>query len=315
MLFAHFGLAGEDPREDADWLFATVRRALEEPSVDLCVPVDARNISALCLPNNPQLSTQPSGVTWTVPNGGVQGLAGDLAEFQRLLDGFGEIDVPQWLYLCGTRWSAASALATLLADVGVEVRNPGEKGAIMAEVHRPGGTVISALLGAPIPPKDTDRQTLTAQIVATHSNTDHTVLRAGRLRRLLLSVFEHSDDESAWSELLTALLERRGPLLVLAKPDGSVAPWSWPGVPSAIPVFMDRLSIQQTIRDLDMEAGTYAIASLTMPKLSAWMLEADLEFVLNVFDDDGNPHYIRPGVGAIRALADGRVPTKDERAN
>jgi hypothetical protein len=352
MLLAHMGIQGKDQREDVEILFSEVFEAVREPGGPVLLANEATDVSGLFAPNDPKICPTRPGVAWTASASSFSGFCENVSGVQRLLRLFYKMSTasggtPQFLYLYDRNWPNADAVVELLAGVGVQVRSPDETGDFFIEVARPEGVVVSALLGTPIlvsePPPilaslnrekddaiakedeearyrvgEREKAFLSQRIsevsqARTQVASDGSVLRDGRLRRLLLAVQRSPKNHSVWTKLFEELLEEESPLVLLTDLNGKVAPMKWRGIPPVIPVFSDLVSAQQAATDTGWGPKGYGVAHMTVVHLCSWLLETKTEGFLNVFEDPTTPHYVRPGMGALRALAEGRVPTEAER--
>jgi hypothetical protein len=133
------------------------------------------------------------------------------------------------------------------------------------------------------------------------------VLRAPRLGRLLLAVADGAD--RAWSALYEELLSREIPLLLIVDPETRGATLrQWPGGLEGMAVYGDRASLSTSAAALGLAAGSFAIAEMPPRVLFEWVAGNGRALALNVFRAPDEPVYIPLPAGAVRALAEGKMP-------
>lgn len=242
--------------------------------------------------------------------------------------------VASWFYVDEAAGEDAALLASLLDDIGVFVRMPGDEGVLLAEVRRPEGVVISVLAGElwfAKPPEESpllalqrardeaemlgdaerlrqleqqESALLTQRIYGSgRARVAEPVARAPKLRRLLLE----SMDTGEMRALHEELRQRDIPFFVLTGPTGGISPRAWGDV-QALAANADLVSMQQTVRDMKLQPGSYRLAVLTPRDLFKMASQNGVGVALNVYRDAETPCYVLLDLEAVRALEKGAMP-------
>jgi hypothetical protein len=343
------GIEGTRQRAEVEQLFSEVFVGVGSWNGELNLVAEAGRLSDLFAPSTPPVAHLRSMVIWTVSQGSFSGFVEQPDTFQSLLRRFHQLATgtragPQYLYLCHPDWKNIPALVPLLLGLGIEVRVPDPSGGVLMEVVRPDGTILSALLGVQLSserPSDyaavynqkkdaalasNDRAELAhieaierqryapffqhAQVAAPPLSAP--AMRDSRLRLLTLRVQQKPDDAAARAMLFEALLAHERPLLLICDLQKQIPPMRW-GELTAIPVFCDLLSVQLTARQTGAERAGYGIVEMRVPELVRWLLEMGVQAALSAFRDVSSPQYTLISARALRALAEGRVPSEHER--
>jgi hypothetical protein len=192
----------------------------------------------------------------------------------------------------------ANALAALLCSAGIDAHRAHGGARVLAEVHRPEGVIISALVGEAYEDRPLEDRT--------HDARAQPVRRAPRLGRLLLGAID-SDGEPARRTLVGELLRRETPLILIASPAGAVASRQWPGSEPALPAYPDERSFVWAAQDLG-GSGPVAMAAMPPRDLFRWAAQQGSAVALNVYRDRASPLYFLLRAADVAALARGELP-------
>jgi len=335
----HLGASNDEPEAVVERVMSDAERELAAARMPVSF-AKRSSIAALMTPELPELTTIAGMLVWTLDAAALARAPGAPALVQRLLRCMhvtSSSGLQQCVYVLNGAAPPAAALVALIAELGVELRAPvPEDRAVLAEVHRPGGVIISGLLGAPLPPskfaapwardvnveKDgsrddreqlaslehNERQALAARLALPSAGATPTraVDVASRLRRLLVAVLEGGD--SARPALFTELGARELPLLIVVD-QKTRAPglMSWPGGFQALPVYADKMSLLGAVRDLKLAPGSFGVNEMKPSELFSWAAGAGTAVAIGVFDDTGKPQYVRISPGEMRALGTARA--------
>lgn len=308
---ANLGLGSDEAIQELRALMLAVEGALERMGrAPVLLASRAERLSDLFAPAEPAVAQSPGAVLWIVDRGSLAGwiehpaLREELLRRWAGLGGGQEAPLRQWVYFLDGTWSGARLLAPLLAEIGVEARTADEEGAVLVEVRRPEGTILSAAMGAPCSP---------APAKADAEEEPQAPARAPRLGRFLLEAAQARSNE-AWRALCEELLRRDAPLVVMASEDGAVTPRAWPGVGLAMPVYPDLRSVEQAAEDLGMAPGSVGLAAMPPRDLFAWAAGLDTALALNVYRDPSTPLHVFVTAEEARALAEGEIPERGAEA-
>ncbi|HTV24158.1 MAG TPA: hypothetical protein VMG12_35945, partial [Polyangiaceae bacterium] len=150
---AHLGASNDEPEAALDRVVGDVERLLAgpRPSIAFAKP---SHLSSLLKPELPPLTSVSGLLVWTLDATALASAPNAPALVQRLLRRLHVIsgrDVTQCVFVVSRDAAAAAALFPLIHELGLELRTPvSQDRAVLAEVHRPDGVIISGLLGAPL---------------------------------------------------------------------------------------------------------------------------------------------------------------------
>lgn len=309
---ANLGLGSDEAIVELRAMIQAVEAALDRVGrAPVLLAAGAERLSDLLAPADPAVASTPGAVLWIVDRGSLAAwiehpaLREELLRWWARLGGGQEAGLRQWVYFLDGTWSGVRLLAPLLAGIGIEARTAGEDGAVLVEVRRPEGTIVSAPMGAP------------CSLTTTEGEAEEEPLapaRAPRLCRLLLDAAQGARSGEAWRALCEELLRRDAPLVVMASPDGAVAPRAWPGMDPAVPVYPDLRSVEQAAEDLGMAPGSFGFAAMPPRDLFAWAAGLDSAVALNVYRDPSTPLYVFVTAEEVQALSEGEVPERGAEA-
>mmetsp|Transcript_11867 Transcript_11867/g.20623 ORF Transcript_11867/g.20623 Transcript_11867/m.20623 type:complete len:371 (-) Transcript_11867:137-1249(-) len=338
-VLADIGVKGIDQLEDVEHVFQEVQNCLkttqtkkisQKNGARILLASSGGSLSDLFAPNNPKVNSWTNGgVIWTVMDDGLDPFLGDSPGLERLVKLFQGI--PEQCLQCvflSDHVHNEGALVKVLQSLGIESRRLPTGGSILAEVHRPEGIILSALLSTPIthslPNNENEVLSLIEQIkniqlkpipspfVSSCRTFGKAAVRNGRRRRLLLQVAEASTEEetnAAWQNLLTDLLKNEYPLLVPTSADGRAMPMDWPGIGKAMPIFSDVTSLELMAQQTH-QTGSFAHAEFSTKQLAAWLLQINVPPVFNVYRGPSEPLYVQLGLTSLGPLSEGRIPNE-----
>lgn len=153
-------MGSDEPEHGLAMILAEVDELMRGPRPRVFVSHASGSFSSLMAPNDPEVIEYPGVLVWTVDAALLAGAPGAPSLVQRWLRciyTIGTRGTPplQVVFLRETASPRARAVAALVRGLPLEVRTPDARnGAIVAEVHRPEGLILSALLGAHQAPVD-----------------------------------------------------------------------------------------------------------------------------------------------------------------
>jgi hypothetical protein len=344
--FAYMGLGSDDPFEDLDGLLRKLEPQLDSAPRTVLLAQSVRQVSELFAPADPELQKLPGAIAWLFPDSSVEAWLESPARLQLLLHRLHDLNVRrpslyQCVYLAGDSGQGGLLLAGLLKGLGIEVHKPdARQGHFLMEVQRPEGVVLSALMGGLYPvgqhAADFSSRTVNQEKAHAESQGDATRLRlleqqerdslakllgpswplrmrrplerAPRLCRMLRATVDKGDPDTR-RLLDEELLNRPLPLLLLMNPDGrSVIPAEFPGVGRALRAFPDLTSLNLTVRDLQLQRGSYLSVGIMAHELFGWAAKGGLAVALNVFLTPHTPAYVLWGPKEAISMAQRKVP-------
>lgn len=342
-VIAHLGLGSDEPPEVLEGLLDEVETALSGAPAQVLLSMHRGTLSELFAPADPAVLPVAGVVLWAVHAGSLAGWIEDPVRLQALLQRIHRIGtsrrlvVQQYVYWMDEAKTEQRLELELLRGLGLEVRLPEKDGAILAEVHRPEGIILSVLTGrihapeaAPDPyprtvneekdraeaegdrerrerVEERERAFLAKRIVETgKSRAGELPAWAPNLCRLLLEVAT-TGSHAAWKALHKELAGRSIPLLLIVDPaTRGVAPRTWPGQGPALAAYPDRISLEWTAQDTKIPPGSFAIASTTPRILFDWAAESGLAVAINVYRDRASPLYVMFPAEKMKSLASGK---------
>jgi hypothetical protein len=165
----------------------------------------------------------------------------------------------QTVYIVEQPSRSILGLVDCIREIGVEIRRPDSRDgshAVLLEVHRPEGRILSALAGTPDAFASADARD--QQLIP---------LRSPYMGRLVLEL--HARNNGDVSEIVQALKARVLPLLLIVDPaTRGVAQRSF-GNLVALPAFSDMPCLQRAAREMGMAANSYGIAAFDARALFA----------------------------------------------
>ena len=342
---AHLGTSSDDAEQELDAVLAGVGALMQGGRPRILLSSGGGRLSSLMAPNDPQILPQPHGMlVWTVDAAGLAGAPRGSTLVQRWLrclyvTGTRSAPPAQCVFLRETASPQARAVAALVRGLGFAVHVPEDNGAIVAEVHRPDGVILTVLLGGlqrTAEPADDhalqmnkakdraendgdagqlqrleadERDALEVKLAsAAGAPRVAPVRRAPRLHRLVLAAADHGD--AACPALYEELLRREVPLQVIIDPKTRGARLqTWPGGIEALPVYADEAALLKSARDLGMPLGSFAGAVMPPPELFGWAAGHSWAIAMNAFRTPDQPVYVVLTAETVKALAGGRMPT------
>ncbi len=340
VLIANFGVVGDDSERELKDLLLEVETALSEsrkPAHLVNFNRDVR-IDELFAPADPPVLRFHSPISWIFHRGSAHSILAVPQRLQTFLRRVCEISarkgpsIPQAAYLVDDPTPAPRALARLLRELGLEVRQPQDlPSALLFEVHRPEGTILTLMAGVPFalaedpadlyvrnvnPEKDQaeaagDQEQVRSlrereldeliQQTAGVAATEQPLLRAPRFGRLLLEI-ESTQEEGAFSKLYDELVNRKFPFLFMEdRETARIDLRSFGSLHRAVPIFADMRCLRWAAEDTgNTSAGVVAIPPR---ELFAMAIDGDLALAFNTFRDRATPVYVVLSTDIVRELA------------
>ncbi|MEP7013462.1 MAG: hypothetical protein ABJC13_24330 [Acidobacteriota bacterium] len=349
VLIANLGVAGDDSDRELEDLFLEVEIALREPREPAHLVNFNREvrIDELFAPANPPVLPFQSPIHWIFHQGSVSSILASPQRLQTFLRRLYEISafkappISQAVYLVDAPTPATLAFARLLRGLDLEVRQPQDvPSALLFEVHRPEGPILTLMAGAPFPlegdPADTfalkvnqekdqaeaegdqerlrvlgeqEREQLmkrTAEFVG----SVQPLLRAPRFGRLLLEI-ESTQGEGTLPKLYEELAHREFPFLYMIDRETSQSQLRAFGpLRRALPIFADLHCLRWAAAD----TGNTSAKIVVIPprELFAMAIDGDLGLAFNTFRNRATPVYVGLSTDIVRDLADRCRTLKEE---
>ena len=336
------GTASDEPVAEIDRLLRDAREAAQGNRSQIFLATDAGRASDLFAPADPQVTRSDGLQLWVLNPPAFVSLAAGATVLQTLLHYFysnSARGVPQVAYVPELTSPDGLLIAELVHGLGVMVREyDSDTGAVLFEVRRPEGVILSALPGRSFNPEsitqyayqineqkndaeeqgdidrlqhleEQEREELASRLAEVQGKATRSVTRAPYLCRLLLKA--QDDAEGAWQELYNELLQRDTPLLVLVDPEtGAAAQRTWPGKGAAIPAYPDGASLRQAGSDLGIPIESLAFAEMLPRDLFSWLGQQNSAVAINVYRDGKTPLYVWLQAETVQALSEGKVPLR-----
>lgn len=333
---AHLGVSSDEQEEEMDSVLREVEALLGRPRPKILLAAVDGQLSSLMAPANPPVVQAAGYLLWTVDVRALAHAPRAPALVQRLLRRMyvtSRASIAQTVFVLGEESAAGRAVVELFGELGLEVRRPDPTDvAVLAEVQRPEGIILSALLGAPIERAATagswarevnEEKDRAASARARFGQLEEDERRelekrlspeggprrvaavevAPRLRRLLLAVAEDGSAETK-EALYEELLSREIPLLFEADPGTrKVQLRRWPGGLEALAVYADTTSLRMTASDLGKPWGSFGAGEMTPAKLFSWAAGNGWTVAICVFNQARKPLYVPIAAEQVRALA------------
>lgn len=333
---AHLGVSSDEQEEAMDSVLRETEALLGRPRPKILLAAVDGQLSSLMAPANPPVIQAAGYLVWTVDVRALAHAPRAPTLVQRLLRRMyvtSRASIAQTVFVLGGESAAGRAVVELFGELGLEVRRPDPADAgVLAEVQRPEGIILSALLGAPIEGAATagswarevneekDRAASARARFAQLEEDERRELEkrlspeggprrvaavevAPRLRRLLLAVAEDGSAETK-EALYEELLSREIPLLFEADPETRrVQLRRWPGGLDALAVYVDTASLRMTASDLGKPWGSVAAGEMTPAKLFSWAAGNGWTVAICVFNKARKPLYVPIAAEQVRALA------------
>lgn len=278
VILAHLGSAGDDPDRELAAITTAVDEALQGEALTFLA--NAQALSDLFAPANTPIVQLRSPIVWTFHVGGVASLYADSRRVDALLESMAAPraqDVLQIVCIVEAPSRPVLEFVERLRQLAIEVRRPGDaRGSVLAEVKRPEGMMLSALIAGPFESNPVVRD---EPLLAYRSPL------VGNLVRELHAT--RSSDDSA---LRAALEARTLPLLLIGDPATRGVMQRNYGNVVAIPTFSDLPSLQRATTEMGMAAGSYGVMALDARALFG-MAEAQRSAVALCAYQDGVPVY------------------------
>lgn len=294
VLIANIGVGSDELEEDIETLITEIQAQVAEPQPRVLLSDGAGTLSSLFAPSNPPIRPQAGLLVWALHPSALTGAVHGPQIWQRLSGFFQQLRLTQIVVLPEAASPAAQAIAAMIADHRIPIRLVASDQSFLAEVYRPEGVVIVALVGSPYTPVKlpTDK---TIWLPAP-------VQRAPQLNRRLLALAD-ADTESNRNALYETLLTRPFPLLFLVDPQTRTARFRrWPGGVTALPVYPDEQSALTMASDLSLPPEALAFGQLIPLALFRWAAGEGFGVAMNVFRTPEEPIYVSVDPRALLAF-------------
>jgi len=338
------GSASDEPATELERLLKEAEDALRSSRAPVLMVDAAGLISEFFAPADPRIRPVSGQLLWFLDPVTLVGSSPGAALLQTVLRRLHTIrtrdapDFGQIVYLPEFASAGGRLVAELVSDLGLSVREPElETGAVLVEVHRPEGVILSGLPGTSFAPareadpfvrqineekdgaqeegdtaklrrlEEQEREELTRRLAPARGKGVNAVVRASRLRQLLLEAQEGG--EEAWQALLAELLQRDIPLLVIVDPKTlAAAQRTWPGQGKAMPVYPDRASLMLSASELGLPPESFAIAEMPARDVFSWMAKEGSAVAINAYRDAKTPTYLWLRAEVVQALSQEKLP-------
>ena len=279
LLVASTGLGGDDQVSEVSALIEALATEIKPYTVTMNAAI--AQLVELFAPNAPTTRERESATLVYLQNRSLVGWTD--AALDSLASTLRELGRRTTLFVFLDPSHDVLRIAPVLAGAGLELRTPAPDGTIVAEVRRPDGSIVTALIG----------NTGTGGVSHDAAASDEAaapLARSPRLDTLVLSFLQVPTEESkrALDDYLAA---RTAPLALIASKgrtgEFGIQPRSWPDKQGLV-AYGDERSLHRSARELDMPVGSYAIAAMPVPKLFTWAVSLQLPVMICAFDDSPN---------------------------
>ena len=282
---AQLGLGSDAQDSELDAIIAELDARLAKPRPPVVVANPNGSLEELFAPHDPTVMPLDGLLLWVID---ADALGCTPLVAGRLVDQLKKHAIAQTVFVrdASSERSRAVIAAIQTLSIGVRELQPPDA-AVVIEVLRPGGILLTALAGTPIPTLPPSG--LPGGVAS--------VARAPRLRALLVASADASR-KALYAELST----REIPLVALAHPSGALQLRTWPDGTTALPVHADRMSLLATARELGLPADAFAIVEVVPRALFARASKEGWAVAINFYDDAGAPKYIAIQPSDVRVL-------------
>lgn len=349
VLIANLGVAGDDPDRELDDLLLEVEATLREPREPAHLVNFNRDvrIDELFAPADPPVLPFQSPIHWIFHKGSVSSILASPQRLQTFLRRLYEISarrapqISQAIYLVDAPTPAMQAFARLLRGLDLEVRQPQDApNALLFEVHRPEGRILTLMAGAPFPQEgdpvdpyalkvnqekdqaeaEGDRERLRVlgeaerdqwmRRTAGVADSVQPLLRAPRFGRLLLEV-ESTQGEGTFPKLYEELVHREFPFLYMIDRETSQSQLRTFGpLDRALPIFADLRCLRWAAEDTGNTSAQ--IVMIPPRELFAMAIRGDLDLAFNTFRNRATPVYVVIPTDTVGDLVDRCRTLKEE---
>jgi hypothetical protein len=180
--------SSDDTEAEFDAILAGVDARMHGARPHVLLSAISGSLSSLMAPADPEVTSRDGMLAWTVDAASLARATGASMVIQRWLRciyavGTGSTPLAQQVFVHEIASPHARAVVALVRGLGIDVRVPEAKDtAILAEVHRPEGVILSALLGMPLSKDDpVDTSAREANQAKDLAEADRDILRKQRL--------------------------------------------------------------------------------------------------------------------------------------
>lgn len=302
-VIASLGAAGDDPDRDLAAVLRALEAELRAPTEPAIFVTSEMWLSDLFTRAPSKVLRLRSPVSWVFHLGGVESTTADPRRLQAVLRCMYRIKtiegIQQTVYLVDPPSVVTLPFMRLVSGLGIFLKqpvkqfdsNPGDL-VVLAEVKRPDGVILSALLGESYPVDVTDEYAWTinkekdraeaatdedklrrleeqeraalAERLEAVEKPPQRVFRASRLRRMILDLEEREKrgDTVDRKRFFTEVFARSEPLFFMVNPhDGGLEVHNYGAPGRALPVFSDMRCLEWAARDWGKAPGFFRISS------------------------------------------------------
>jgi hypothetical protein len=298
VVVANFGIAGDDIDRELPNLMASVEVAVHEKTspatlIDTDGPL---RLSDLFGAEMPKVREVMSPVAWVLHHNALATIATKPERVQRFIEclqRISDLGREQTMYFIDAPTPLHVAFAMRIARLGVSLRQPDETRGpplVQIEIKRPTGEVISMPAGLPYP------------LEKAHTGEPALVpMRSPRMRELVLDIAD-GGGETAMTALVTEVMTRELPLLLLVNADGSFGLRMF-GEVTGIPVFGDATTLEWIATDSKLGREDYSIVAVAGQEVFAMAARERLGLAFATYRDRAQPIHVTLSSDAVFELA------------
>ena len=298
VVLANFGIAGDDIDRELPNLMASVEVAVHEKvSPASLVDTDGpMRLSQLFGADMPKVREAVSPVAWVLHHNALATIATRPERMDRFIECLrrvAQLGREQTMFFIDAPTPLHVAFAMRIADIGVSLRKPDETRGpplVQIEIKRPTGEVISMPAGLPYPLEEAN--TGAPSLVA---------MRSPRMRELVLAIAD-GGGETAMTALVTEVMSRELPMLLLLHADGSIGLRTF-GATTGMPVFGDATTLEWIANDTHLTREQYSIAAITGQELFAMAAREKLGLAFATYRERREPIHVTLSADAVFELA------------
>lgn len=298
VVVANFGIAGDDIDRELPNLMASVEVAVHEKTspanlVDTDGPL---RLSTLFSPEMPKVREALSPVAWVLHHNALATIATKPERIERFIEclrRISQLGREQTMYFIDAPTPLHVAFAMRIDGLGVSLRQPDETRGpplVQIEIKRPTGEVISMPAGFAYP---LDR--------AVTGEPSLVPMRSPRMRELVLAIADGGGD-AAMSALVSEVMTRELPLLLLVQADGSFTIRKF-GDMTAMPAFGDATTLEWIARDSKLSREDYSIVAISGPALFAMAAREKVGLAFATYRERAQPIHATLSADAVFELA------------
>ena len=306
VIIANLGVASDDPDRELELILGGVEAALQVDAPPANVVNVNRGITLEELFAPADLPTLPfrSPIDWVFHRGSIESVLASAARLEALIRCIHGIATTFWpiqqaIYIVDPPAPAYAPFVKLMRTLGVTIRRPDPQLnglVVLLEVKRRDGQTVCLMAG---PSYDGDiearRPDPLDDVLALAKQVSHrepvVAFRAPGLSKVMFEL-EAGDDRQNMTKLIEVLLKREFPLFIMRnKQTAGLEVRHYGDAGTALPVYVDQMSLHWTAEDLDKPHDTYDVGVFDARTLVEMVAGGKLGLALCTFRHRKMPVY------------------------